>query len=465
MTVLDLPVRPGDTPRDSRPPGPPAPRPRGRTPCLPAAAEKLLPALPVCAVLLALCLPVPRGDVASSGHATLPDLVSALAVLWCALSLLRHRSRPLRPVTALLWGAPVLAFAAATLTSGDVPASLPGLVRWMQIFVAVPAAVTLTLRRTDHVRAACWALVTTALVQGAVGVHQNLTATGASYRGQDIRAVGTFGALDVMGMSVVVGCGLVAALALGAGAPSHRRTQRWTAYGCAAALTLPLICSYSRGAWIATAVAGTVVLLMTGPRRALAVLAALAAGAVVLVAGLGVGSATVGERLTSIARIHDAPDQSVVDRYALWDAALGMWSDAPVTGVGLKRFPADRDGHAPLGLSAGSDTAGAGGQFVREPLLSPHNLYLLVLSEQGLCGALAVVGGWAAMLVAGVRRLHDTRLRGRPTDVGAAATGVLVWMLVDFFSSDIGGPSTVLTGVVLGLGAHWAFPARKEGTA
>ncbi len=36
-------------------------------------------------------------------------------------------------------------------------------------------------------------LVVLALVQGAVGVVQFVTRTGASYQGRDIRAVGTFG--------------------------------------------------------------------------------------------------------------------------------------------------------------------------------------------------------------------------------------------------------------------------------
>ena len=46
---------------------------------------------------------------------------------------------------------------------------------------------------------------------------------------------------------------------------------------------------------------------------------------------------------------------SVRDRYALWDAALGMWRDHPVTGVGPKNFTDYRDTYASVGLSSGSD--------------------------------------------------------------------------------------------------------------
>ena len=42
-------------------------------------------------------------------------------------------------------------------------------------------------------------------------------------------------------------------------------------------------------------------------------------------------------------------------------------------------------------------------------------------------------------------------------DCGLVAVGLLVWQPVDFLYADIGGPSTVLTAVVLGLVAWWAL--------
>lgn len=220
---------------------------------------------------------------------------------------------------------------------------------------------------------------------------------------------------------------------------------------------IPLVLSFSRGAWIATFAAAGLVMAMAGIRRALKVLLALAATGVVLVGGLGVGSEMVAERLTSITQVSDAPDQSVTDRYTMWAAAESMWRERPVVGVGLKGFPANRDSHSGLALSSGSDTAGAGQAYIRQPLLSPHNMYLLVLSEQGLTGLVALAGGWLALLVAGLRRC----LAGGPAlrDCGLVATGLFVWQLTDFLYADIGGPSTVLTGVIIGLAAWWALPS------
>lgn len=82
------------------------------------------------------------------------------------------------------------------------------------------AVLVLTPRGARDFRVVAGALVVLALVQGASGGHPYLTATGASsmghtsYIGHTIRAVGTFGPLDVTGMATVVGYGLMVALAL-----------------------------------------------------------------------------------------------------------------------------------------------------------------------------------------------------------------------------------------------------------
>jgi O-antigen ligase len=180
-----------------------------------------------------------------------------------------------------------------------------------------------------------------------------------------------------------------------------------------------------------------------------------AAAGVVLVGGFGVGSQAIGARAASITQVTVSPDPSVNDRFTLWAAALSMWREHPVAGAGLKRFPAERDGHAGLRLSSASGTGGAGQGFAREPLLSPHNMYLLVLGEQGLVGCSLLAGGWAAVLALGLRRL-----RGSPPaahGAGLCAVGLLLWQCVDFAYADIGGPSTVLTALLLGLAAWWAL--------
>lgn len=432
-----------------------------------AALRRVLPVLPVVAVIALLGLPIAPRD---EGGANIADAMSGLVVLCCALRLVRTRRRPLSATAALVLGLPVVGISVAAAGAADPGAGITGLTRYLQVFVLVPAAVLLLVRDRRDLRLLAWSFVALALWQGAIGVRQYVTGTGASYQGEDVRAVGTFGPTDVMGMATVVAFGLVCAVALALGAGEAR--QRSVAVLCALALLPPLALSFSRGAWIATAVACGAQLVLAGLRRAVKAVAALAAAGMILVGGLGLGSAMLQERVTSITQVTDAPDQSVTDRYTMWAAATDMWREHPLTGVGLKGFPEYRDGHASLALSSGSDIAGAGTAFHKQALLSPHNMYLLVLGEQGLVGLLALVGSWLALLVCALRGLvrlrRTTRQAPGPglaaagrtphgTDCALVACGLLVWQLVDFVYADIGGPSTVLTAVVFGVIGWWAL--------
>ncbi|MET9457225.1 O-antigen ligase family protein [Streptomyces canus] len=418
------------------------------------------PVLPVLAVVALLALPLTPGDEGGAGPA---DALSALVVVYCAIRLVRDRRRPLSRTAVVLLGLPVAGLALAAAGAASPGAGISGMGRYLQVFVLVPAAVMLLIRDRGDFRLLAWAFVGLAVWQGAIGTHQYMTGTGASYQGQDIRAVGTFGASDVMGMATVVSFGLVCSVGLALGRTSVR--QRAVAAGCAVALLLPLALSFSRGAWIATAVTCGAQLVLAGLRRALTVTAAVAATGVILVGGFGLGSAQLQERIDSVTRVTDAPDQSVTDRYTLWAAAAGMWREHPLTGVGLKGFPEHRDAHASLALSAGSDTEGAGADFRKQPLLSPHNMYLLVLAEQGLLGLLALAGCWLALLVCGLRGLFRVRRDGPGLDCALVACGLLIWQLTDFLYADIGGPSTVLTAVCFGLVAWWALVGSGATTA
>lgn len=429
---------------------------KNQWPLLPLVAAVLLPAVPVAAQDSGAWPGVPPADIASG-----------VAVLLCVGRLLFLRQRPLTAAAALVLGLPALGFAVATVTAADPAGALPGLVRYLQVFVLVPAAVFLLIKDAHGFRVVSGALVLLALVQGITGVHQYVTGTGASYVGEEIRAVGTFGPSDIMGMATVVAYGLLAATAHALRTPEG--SPRWLR-PCAAltavALTVPLVLSFSRGVWIATAVAVVAVLALTGRQQAIRSLAVLCAASVVLVGGLGIGSRMISERLDSVTQVTRNPDRSVSDRYAMWSAAAGMWRERPATGVGLKGFPTHRDGHASIGLSSGSDTEGAGQAFRRQALLSPHNMYLLVLGEQGLIGLTAVLGSWAAILVGSVRRLVRARSRGHAAvDCGLVAVGLMIWQTVNFLYADIGGPTTVLSGIILGLAAWWALAEPEEVSA
>ncbi|MFF7458371.1 O-antigen ligase family protein [Kitasatospora sp. NPDC008115] len=407
------------------------------------------PSLPAAATVLLVCVPTGEKDVAAAVHVTAADLASLALVALTAVHLLRGRTPAIGRADAVRFGAIVLAAAVATVGSTDPATSLTGFVRLTQVFVLVPAAVLCALRdRTDQ-RLVLGSFVIAALIQGVVGAHQFLTGTGASYTGRPIRAVGTFGALDIMAMSTVVSYGLLAALALGLAerGPDGNARLRRALFATAGFLAFPLAVSFSRGSWIATAAAATVLLLRADARLAVRGAVLGTAAAVVLVGGFGLGGSGVTARLTSIGSVSEAPDQSVSDRYDLWSTAGRIWQDHPVSGAGPKAFQQLRDSHAPLRLSSGSDAADATIGFQREPLLSPHNMYFLVLSEQGLIGIAAYGMLFLGLLLGCLRGARGP---------GLAALALLTWVLVDFLYADIGGTTTVLTSVILGLAAHTA---------
>ncbi|WP_406204845.1 O-antigen ligase family protein [Kitasatospora sp. NBC_01560] len=408
------------------------------------------PSLLAAATVLLVCVPTGEKDVTAAVHVTAADLASLALVALTTVHLLRGRTPAIGRTAAVRFGAIVVAAAVATIGSIDPATSLTGFVRLTQVFVLVPAAVLCSLRdRTDQ-RLVLGSFVAAALVQGVVGAHQYLTGTGASYTGRPIRAVGTFGALDIMAMSTVVSYGLLAALALalgerGAGDPRLRRAM----YAAAAFLAFPLAVSFSRGSWIATGAAAVVLLLRADARLAVRSAVLALAAAVVLIGGLGLGASGVTARISSIGSVSAAPDQSVSDRYDLWATAERIWQDHPVSGAGPKAFQQLRDSRAPLRLSSGSDAADSTIGFQREPLLSPHNMYFLVLSEQGLIGIVAYAALFLGLLLGCLRRAT-----GRGDGPALAALALLVWVLVDFLYADIGGTTTVLTSVVLGLAAR-----------
>jgi len=162
------------------------------------------PAWLAAATVLGVCVPSTEHNASTAVTVSPADLVSVALVVVVGLDLLR-RGRP-RPDRAwLAFAAAALGFTVATVCAADPFASLSGLVRYLEIFVVVPAAVVLAVRDRTDARLIGGAVLAAGVIEGGLGVWQVLTGTGASFAGQDVRAVGTFGAVDIMGMATVVG--------------------------------------------------------------------------------------------------------------------------------------------------------------------------------------------------------------------------------------------------------------------
>ncbi|GAA0924722.1 O-antigen ligase family protein [Nonomuraea longicatena] len=450
-----------------------------------ARRRRLLSRPSLLAALTVVMACVPQSRAGTDVNVSYADLAAATLILAAAITVLRNRPRLSRRLWIL--GPPALAVTAATLATADMLSALPGWLRFLQIFVLVPLAMAVAVRDALDRRIVLGTVLAAALAEAAVGCWQAATGTGASFAGQLVRAVGTFGAVDVMGMASVVSYGLVIALAL---ALEGRGRQRWWGLALVITLTPALVLSLSRGAWLAFALTALVMTALSSWRTALR-LVATGACVAVLAVGLGLGGSTLTQRVTSITTSFTQPDQSVLDRYGLWAAAVGMWHDHMLVGVGPRGFAEHRDTYAPVHVSAASDTADPDHGYRRQQLLSPHNMYLLVLSEQGILGLSAFLLLGCGLLAWSARGLR-TRAPARPVGPGPGrshrrgaprpredaelpwasgerrlmsltATGFLVWQLTHFCYGDVGGPPTVVMAVMTGFTLAWAV--RADGVA
>src|SRR5438477_6081762 len=213
------------------------------------------PSLAVGATVLLVCLPSGTQDVSASGKITPADIAAAGVIALVAFRLLTGSRGPDRVTIRHGWipyAAAVASFAVATVTATDIGTSARGFIRYTELFVLVPVAAAMAIRDRRDVLLVAGAIVSATAVEGAVGVYQYLTKTGASYAGEYVRAVGTFGADQVLAMGALLGYGIVVTLALGLSLRGRARTGLLV---LAAALLGPLALTLSRGAWIATACA------------------------------------------------------------------------------------------------------------------------------------------------------------------------------------------------------------------
>jgi O-antigen ligase len=417
----------------------------------------------VAVVMVLVLVPWRGGGEEGAARLSLADVAAVgLVALVLARVLIIGDTVRLRSWVLLPMAAVFVACGAATVAAADGLTSLVGMARFVEIFIAIPLATYLTLERRSDLSLILGTFLAIGIAEGILGVYQFATGSGAGFGDAAIRAVGTFGAYEILSLASVVTHALLVAVAI---VIAGRGPVRALAATAVAALVVPLAVSLSRGAWIAAVIAILAMILVANFRAGLVLLLTSVMVMALLLTLSKETSTSVAQRFASIASAVSSPDQSVRDRYNLWQVAGDIWRDYPVTGVGLRHFPLFRDTYAPMSLSSGSDVLDATQGFRRVELLSPHNFYLLVLSELGIVGAMAFAIYFISLTVATIRRAAIIK---RPPVVrifGLASVGVLVRLLVGGLYGDlVGGATTVLTAVLLGCVIWWASGAAVSGS-
>jgi O-antigen ligase len=240
----------------------------------------------------------------------------------------------------------------------------------------------------------------------------------------DSRVSGTIGspnpAAAYLAMMMAVALGVLLA---GVG----RRDKYLAGIGLAAA-TLPLIFTLSRGGWLSFFVALTTVVIFGGrrvPRKALRVIA------VVLVLLVLPFTGAIKERLES------DDNGSAAARMPLNHLAGVMIKDHPLLGVGANNFAVAMKPYLAHGFS---------GDF----LYTVHNTYLLVWTETGIGGLIALVWLLSAIVLQGLKCWQSRDSLFAPLALGctAAVLGFMVQLLFDPYR---GGAATHLLWLFAGL--------------
>jgi O-antigen ligase len=321
----------------------------------------------------------------------------------------------------LVW---VLALASVFTPYSRIEA-LKETVRWAMVLLAYLLALN-TVGRGAHPRLRAGALVACLLLaptaNALFGLGQSITGAGPesfAIVGDFVRAYGTIGQPNSFAGYMNMGWPLGVALA---GAAAWQIFRRWSSHtlpeeqrriwplvlvglaagGAALVLLGALLASFSRGGWLGALGAGggmlvaLVVIKGSIIRRAAWQWAGAGVAAVLLLvvlAGAGVLPDSITQRVDSIARnlrLFDVrsvevtgENFAVVERMAQIQAAWGMVSANPLTGVGPGNYTLAYEGRgafgaAPYSLDPWYESRG-----------HAHNYYLHITAESGIVGGIA----------------------------------------------------------------------------
>jgi O-antigen ligase len=188
-----------------------------------------------------------------------------------------------------------------------------------------------------------------------------------------------------------------------------RLAQSLTAVGLLVVVTA-LELTWSRGAWIAALVGGTVMIALA-PRRQASLIVLVLVTLLLATAAIGPGRASLSQRVETIPSV-----TSNLDRVSIWTGAVRAFNAHPVLGTGYGTFhrawPRYRPEHDPRDVP------------------TAHNLYLNFAVETGLVGLAAFLAFVAAALGGLWRRVTASRGDTRTDGLWAACLAAVVAMLV-----------------------------------
>lgn len=289
-----------------------------------------------------------------------------------------------------------------------------------------------------------WLVFGTALAVSAVGiasyVHQVAvfrSAASASVAIPAIRVVSTFENANFLGEYLVIVLGV--ALALGLAESGLRRLVAWTGL---LPIGLTLVLTYTRGSWLAVAVAFSIALVALGVRYIWSLVAVAGVGAMIV-------PGAVGRFVSSF-----STEGTAGFRLRLWRVAGEAIAERPLMGWGPGRFydafSATVREHPELGV--GYSMYGA------------HNSYFTLTTETGVIGGLAFVWLVFSVIRMGLRAV-STAAKALRLEAAALSAGLGGFAVNALTSNSFQHPQAalffwVVAGLLAGLALEVDAAAR-----
>jgi O-antigen ligase len=309
------------------------------------------------------------------------------------------------PLALLAWSLVALHSAADSVLAVKEVAQLAAAIVFACLILAVSRSLGDLRVVLGGLVVAATGIVAVGLVSGGASrVSQSFS--GATVQG---RLSGSFSQPNQLGSF----CALALLLAVGLIFGARTRRVRLLVAAAAAVIFTGLILSFSRGAWIGTAV-GTLYLLLRLPqaRRALVAISVPVVAVVVLT-----GSYASARPELQVVKLRAAAitARSPYDqRSAIWAEAAREVRDSPLTGVGPANFPV-----ASTRAASASSTVAA---------RHAHNIWLNWAAEAGIPAALLLIG-FAVVLGTTARRAGLAARRGGDVRRDAVIAGIVAALL------------------------------------
>jgi len=391
---------------------------------------------PLSAFVVMLVIAPMRSLIAAEANISLPLDVGQISLAIVIFIWVIHKILQKRGQIQLYWSSayiPVSIFLIATgisvLGAFSINAWLTEWLKWLTI-LALMIVIVSTFRQREW-QWLVFGLVAAGSANALVGIYIFLGGSGADHlriSTRFIRAFGTFGQPNPFGGFM----GLLAPLALMMAYTyliitwHNFQTQRaistknsiWLGFYSAAALLLSIgvIISWSRGAWLSYGVSILIVAFAL-PRymwqriALMTIIGVIAAG---LFVTDSIPSAIQDRVLSATTDIFNVTDvravdittenYAVVERLAHWQAATNMIQHHPLTGVGFGNYEVAYDTYRLLNWL--------------EPLGHAHNYYLNVFAETGMIGLLGYAMLWLWILNITWQNRSHPDLMSRSISVG-----------------------------------------------